>query len=192
MERILSIGGDAGINRKAEQDRANRFKPVVIHLGPFQLKKGQKAKHEIKIPNYIGAVRTMVVASGENAYGNTEKMTPVKKPLMILATLPRVLGPGETLKLPVNVFAMDAKVKNVNISVKEKSGLVTLNGGASKSINFDKPGDELVEFDVQVKENIGIAKFTISAQGGGETATQDIEIDIRNAFMLACAPALFE
>lgn len=180
LERILSIGGDAGINRKAAQDRANRFKPVVIHLGPFQLKKGQKAKHEIKIPNYIGAVRTMVVASGDNAYGNAEKMTPVKKPLMILATLPRVLGPGETLKLPVNVFAMDAKVKNVNVSVKEKSGLVTLNGGASKSINFDKPGDGLVEFDVAVKENIGIAKFTISAQGGGETATQDIEIDIRN------------
>ncbi len=180
LERILSIGGDAGINRKAAQDRANRFKPVVLHLGPFQLGRGQKAKHQIKIPNYIGAVRTMVVASGEGAYGSVEKMTPVKKPLMILATLPRVLGPSETLKLPVNVFAMESKVKNVTVSVQEKSGLVTLNGGASKSINFDKPGDGLVEFDLQVKENVGVAKFTITAQGGGEKTTQDIEIDIRN------------
>lgn len=122
LERILSIGGDAGINRKAAQDRANRFKPVVLHLGPFQLGRGGKAKHQIKIPNYIGAVRTMVVASGEGAYGSVEKMTPVKKPLMILATLPRVLGPGETLKLPVNVFAMESKVKNVNVSVSEKVG----------------------------------------------------------------------
>lgn len=180
LERILSIGGDAGINRKAAQDRANRFKPVVIHLGPFELKRGQKAKHQVKIPNYIGAVRTMVVASGDNAYGNAEKMTPVKKPLMILATLPRVLGPGETLKLPVNVFAMEPKVKNVNVSVKEKSGLISLPNGASQSINFDKPGDGLVEFDVQVKENIGVAKFTITANGGGETASQDIEIQVRN------------
>ncbi|MFN7117101.1 MAG: alpha-2-macroglobulin family protein [Saprospiraceae bacterium] len=180
LERILSIGGDAGINRKAAQDRANRFKPVVIHLGPFELKRGQKVKHQVKIPNYIGAVRTMVVASSDNAYGSAEKMTPVKKPLMILATLPRVLGPGETLKLPVNVFAMESKVKNVNVSVKEKSGLVSLTNGASQSISFDKPGDGLVEFDVQVKENIGVAKFTITAQGGGETATQDIEIQVRN------------
>jgi hypothetical protein len=180
LERILSIGGDGGINRKAAQDRANRFKPVVMHLGPFQLGRGGKARHQIKIPNYVGAVRTMVVASGEGAYGSVEKMTPVKKPLMILATLPRVLGPGETLKLPVNVFAMESKVKNVNVSVLEKSGLVSLNGGNSKSINFDKPGDGVVEFDVQVKENVGVAKFTVTAQGGGEKTTQDIEIQVRN------------
>jgi len=181
LERILSIGGDGAINRPDADDAANRFKPVVKHLGPFFLKKGQKAKHEITVPNYVGAVRTMVVAANaDGAYGSASKATPVKKPLMVLATLPRVLSPTEQLVLPVNVFAMDQKVRNVTVTVEETSGLVRFNGGTQKSIRFANTGSQIVEFDVAVAENVGVARFKITAQGGGELATQEIEIDVRN------------
>lgn len=180
LQRILSIGGD-GINRKAgENNRANRFKPVVKHLGPFYLGSGKTAKHTIKLPNYIGAVRTMVVASNDGAYGNTEKSTPVRKPLMLLATLPRVLSPGEVLKLPVDIFAMESKVKNVNITVQESSGLIGIINGTSKSLTFDNPGEKMSDFDIKVNDGEGVAKFKIVAQGGGETVSQDIEIQVRN------------
>lgn len=179
LERILSIGGDGVAARKKEAEKANRFKPVVKHLGPFFLKKGQKAKHEIRMPNYVGAVRTMVVASNNGAYGSAEKTTPVKKPLMVLATLPRVLGPGESLQLPVNVFAMDKKVKEVTITV-ESNGFVDIMGSNTQVVSFSQPSDQIVNFDLNVKENLGIAKFTIKAQGGGEIATQEIELDVRN------------
>jgi len=46
----------------------------------------------------------MVVAGQDGAYGSAEKAVPVKKPLMVLATLPRVMGPGESVKLPVTVL----------------------------------------------------------------------------------------
>lgn len=181
LERILSIGGDGGIVRPNADDAANRFKPVVQHLGPFLLKKGQTAKHQITIPNYVGAVRTMVVAANaEGAYGSVEKSTPVKKPLMVLATLPRVLSPTEQVKLPVTVFAMDKKVKNVTVSVEESTGLVRFTGGKQKTINFSNVGDQIVPFDIEVSEKVGIAKFKVTAQGGGETSTQEIEIDVRN------------
>jgi len=180
LERVLSIGGDGEVNPANAKKNANRFKPVVKHLGPFFLKKGGKDIHEITIPNYVGSVRTMVVASNNGAYGSAEKTTPVRKPLMILATLPRVLGPTETLRLPVNVFAMEDKVKNVTVTVEEQSGLVDVLGGSSRSISFAKPGDDMVFFDLQVKENIGVAKFKITAEGAGERAYQEIEIEVRN------------
>jgi hypothetical protein len=180
LDRILSIGGDGAINVPLERKNANRFKPVVISKGPFHLK-GGKQVHKLTMPNYVGSVRVMVVAANRDAaYGNAEKIVPVKKPLMALATLPRVLGPGETLRLPVNVFAMDGKVKNVDIKVAESSGLVSLANGASKSISFSKPGDQMVYFDLKVGEATGIAKFKITASGNGETATDEIEVDIRN------------
>lgn len=181
LERILSIGGDGEVNPEAADERANRFKPVVMHLGPYYLEKGKKELHKIKLPNYIGAVRTMVVAAKDGAYGSTEKSVPVRKPLMVLATLPRVLGPGESFKLPVNVFAMDSKVKNVTVEVKESSGLVKMVGELKQNIRFNKPGDQLVWFDVTVGEGVGVARFTISAKGNGETASQEIEIQVRNA-----------
>lgn len=180
MERVLSIGGDGEIDRENANEQANRFEPVVRHLGPFSLKKGQKAKHEISMPNYVGAVRTMVVAANNGAYGKADKTVPVRKPLMVLATLPRVLGPGEQVKLPVNVFAMTPGVKSATISVEESSGLARLTGAASRSVSFAQPGDDLVTFDFQMAENVGVARFRITAKGGGETATQDIEVQVRN------------
>ncbi len=59
----------------------------------------------------------MVVAAHDGAYGNAEKTTPVRKPLMVISTLPRVLGPGETVSLPVTVFALEDHIRDVEISV---------------------------------------------------------------------------
>ena len=185
LERILAIGGD-GINQKAKNAaQINRFKPCVIHLGPFKLEKGQTAKHRLRIENYVGSVRVMAVLSAPpvngsaGAYGSSEKTCPVRKPLMILPTLPRVLGPGETLRLPVDVFAMEKSVQSANISVKEKSGLVTV-GTAQNTLNFTEPGQKMTWFDLKVGQRTGVAKFTVTAQGGGETATQEIELMVRN------------
>ena len=180
LERLLSIGGDGEIRRGAQDDRANRFKPVAIHLGPFELKKDKAAKHEIRMPNYVGAVRVMVVAADQTAYGSTEKTVPVRQPLMVLATLPRVLSPGERMQLPVSVFAMDKKVRNATISVQEKSGLVKIIGPASQSLQFSGPGDQLVNFEIEVGQAAGVARFTVTGNGNGETSKQEIEIQVRN------------
>lgn len=185
LERILSIGGD-GINQKAKNAaQVNRFKPAVIHLGPFRLEKGQIAKHTLKLDNYVGSVRVMLVCSapasgGKGAYGSAEKTCPVRKPLMILPTLPRVLGPGETLRLPVDVIAMEAKVKATTIQVREKSGLVSIGGDGSNTLNFTETGEKMTYFDLKVGNKTGVAKFTITAQGGGESTSTDIELLVRN------------
>ncbi|MEM6319713.1 MAG: MG2 domain-containing protein, partial [Bacteroidota bacterium] len=180
LERVLAIGGDAALRKSKNNQEANRFKPVVKHLGPFYLKKGATAKHQITVPNYVGSVRTMVVASNNGAYGSADKTTPVRKPLMVLATLPRVLGPTEELTLPVTVFAMENKVKNVQVKIEETSGLVRMVGGNQQQISFDKPGESLVNFNLQVGEKVGVATFKITATGGGESASQTVEIAIRN------------
>jgi alpha-2-macroglobulin len=43
----------------------------------------------------VGAVRVMVVAGDGSAYGSADKSVFVRSALMILPTLPRVIGPGE-------------------------------------------------------------------------------------------------
>ncbi|NJM25811.1 MAG: hypothetical protein HC859_10305, partial [Bacteroidia bacterium] len=85
LERLLAVGGDAEMRAGEEDARANRFKPVVKFFGPFTLD-GGTATHKFIMPQYVGSVRTMVVAGYEGAYGKTDKATPVRKPLMVLAT----------------------------------------------------------------------------------------------------------
>lgn len=185
LERILAIGGD-GINQKAKNaNQVNRFKPTVIHVGPFRLEKGQQARHTLKIENYVGSVRVMAVLSapapdGKGMYGSSEKTCSVRKALMVLPTLPRTLGPGESLRLPVNVFAMEQQVKSATVRVQEKSGLVTVQGSSVNTLNFAQPGEEMTYFDLKVGQKTGIAKFVVTAQGAGESATQEIELLVRN------------
>ncbi len=180
MQRILSIGGGDAVGAAAEKQSANRFKPVVLHLGPFFLESGKTARHTLKMPNYVGSVRAMVVAADQGAYGSTEKTVPVRKPLMLLASLPRVIGPEETLQMPITLFAMEDKVKNVKVALEESSGLVEIVSGNEQAITFDKPGEKLISFDLKVNSKVGIAKFKVTAEGAGEKASQEIEIDVRN------------
>ena len=133
------------------------------------------------MPNYIGAVRTMVVAGNVNnqAYGSTEKSVQVKKPLMVLASLPRKLSPGEKVTLPVTVFAMESKVKQVNISLKLSNGISVV-GESSKSLSFANPDEKMVYFELDVSKAKGINSVEVVATGNGEKSTYKVELDVVN------------
>lgn len=177
MGHLLSVGGD-GEAIVGNGPKANRFPPMVKFVGSFTLPAGGSKVHEVEIPNYIGSVRVMVVARDDKAYGNAEKTVKVKKPLMVIATLPRVLGPGESFSMPVDVFAMEKHVKNVKVTV-EPNEMFTLDDSKSKSIEFSQEGDEVIDFKMKVNNRIGIGKVKVTAVSGNETSTYEVELDIR-------------
>ncbi|MBD8388023.1 alpha-2-macroglobulin [Dysgonomonas sp. BGC7] len=175
---LLSIGGDEAL--KPGNNTMSRFKPVVKYYGPYTLGGGKTDTHKITLPSYFGSVRVMVVAGNtKGAYGSTEKTVPVRNPLMVLSTLPRVAGPDEEILLPVNIFAMDKKVKNVTVNVQSGS-LFQFTDGTSKSVSFTETGDKMLYFKVKVAKKTGFEKVVIKATGGGETATETINIEVRN------------
>lgn len=178
LERILSIGGDGSINKNLNPAKANRFVPVVKYMGPFALGKGASQTHKFKLPQYIGSVRAMVVAGQDGAYGKTEKAVQVKKPLMLLATVPRVIGPGESFTLPATVFATEKNLKNVTLQLQPQNLLVQ--GLRTQQLVFKQPGEQMAYFEVKAPEMTGIAKIRLVAQSGAEKTAYDVELDIRN------------
>lgn len=180
VNQIFSIGGDEDLGG-GQAKKANRFKPVVMYLGPFTVEKGQSKSHTIQLPQYVGSVRTMVVASNtdDNAYGSAEKTTPVRSPLMLLASLPRKVTPQERITLPVTLFAMENHVKNVNLQIKTSKGFKVV-GQASQNISFARPDEKIAYFELEVGNTTGIGKITVVATSGKEKASYDVEIDIMN------------
>lgn len=179
IERLLAIGGDQEL-KPANEKNNNRFKPVVQYLGPFYLKAGEKASHQLNMPQYIGSVRTMVVAAREGAYGSAEATTAVKQPLMVLATLPRVAGPGEELLLPVNIFAMQKGKQQVTVDIKV-DGKLALAGPASQTVRFKEAGDQMAYFALKADQALGAAKVMVTAKAGQYTATYDVDLKVRAA-----------
>ncbi|WP_109301740.1 alpha-2-macroglobulin [Aquimarina sp. AU474] len=180
INQVFSIGGDAEAGG-SKSKKANRFKPMVVFEGPFELKQGETRAHKIKIPKYVGSVRTMIVASDANnaAYGNTDKTTPVRKPLMVLTSIPRKITPGEKVTIPVTVFAMENKVKNVAVILKPNKGFTVI-GEAKQQLSFTQPDEKMVYFDIEVLEGASITDIEVVASGNGEKASYKIPIDIIN------------
>lgn len=179
LERILSIGGDEDGVKAPDGRKGNRFPPMVKFLGPFALAKGKRAKHGISIPQYVGSVRVMVVAGRDGAFGFAENAVPVRKPLMVLGTLPRILAPGETFELPVSVFALEKHVKDVEIEFTV-TGPLQPAGDRKKSLAVAPPTDALVAFQLRTAEAVGWGKVTIKARSGKERAEQTLEVEVRN------------
>mgnify|MGYP000947948300 CR=1 FL=1 len=177
LERILSIGGD-GSEVNKDGSKANRFKPMVRFFGPYHLNKNEKKTISFKMPMYVGSVRTMVIAGYKGAYGSIEKTTPVKAPLMVLATLPRVLSVNEEVKLPVSVFGGNKALGPVKISL-ELNGLLK-STIKTQEVTIGKDQEKLVTFQVKAGTATGVAKAKILASGGGATASFEIELEIRN------------
>lgn len=176
LEHLLAIGGsDLLINKEADA-KANRFKPVVKFFGPYTID-GEAGKHQFTMPQYVGSVKTMLVAGYEGAYGKAEKVTPVRKPLMVLATLPRVLGPEEKVKLPVTIFASGKARGNVNVSVTVND-LLTL-PSATRTVNVTQ-GEVTVDFDIAAKAVTGVARVEVKATANNFSATDAIDLEIRN------------
>ena len=179
VDRIISVGGDGVAPEVQAVEEVNRFKPVVIQLGPFYIDAGQHATHQITLPNYVGSVRTMVVAAEANRYGHAEKTTAVKQPLMILSTVPRVLSPGATVTVPVHVFAMEDDVKNVTVVLKANEK-VNIIGASEKSIRFDQTGDQVIPFEITVNEYLGPVTLDVEAISGRHTASSRIDVEVLN------------
>lgn len=180
INQIFSIGGDQDLGG-GKAKKANRFKPVVLYYGPFKLEKGKTKSHQLKLPKYIGSVRTMVVAGDANtsAYGSVEKATPVKSPLMVLASLPRKISPSEKVTIPVTVFATENNIKNVSIQIKTSNGLKVM-GSATQSLTFSSPDEKMAYFNLVVGSQTGIAKVQVIATSGKEKSVYDVEIDMTN------------
>lgn len=178
LERLLAIGGDTEIFNDEDKKKDDRFKPVVQFMGPFYLNKGERKTHTFIMPQYIGSVKTMLVAGLDGAYGKAEKATPVVQPLMVLGTLPRVAGPGEKIKLPVNLFRYVEGITNASVTV-DVTGVIKLKGEKTKTVNLT--GSTTTDFfDLEVDKALGKGKVVITAKSGKYTSTHEINLESRS------------
>ena len=166
---LLSVGGDGEAAEppgyrelQAQSEDAMRFEPVSIFAGPYYTDETGYATIDLQVPNYIGSLRVMVVGAREGSYGHQEQAIPVRSPLMVLPTLPRVLGRLDRIIVPVTVFAMEEDLGDVNVKI-EVQGPVQIIGDDQITLSFGTEDRKEVFFELQATEEIGVADIAVSA-----------------------------
>lgn len=180
LDQAFAIGGDESL-KNIQDEKTNRFKPVVLFDGPFTLEAGKTGKHTFRMPEYIGEVRTMVVAAQNGRYGSATANSTVSKPLMISVALPRLFTPGDITDIPVTVFAMKDNIRDVTVKMTTDDKITLLQASA-QNVHFDKKGEQVVWFKARINKQTGVSTLRTEATSGNEKAsvTEDITIRIPN------------
>lgn len=158
--------------------KTRRFKPVCMFSGPHLTSPKGKGTVEFTMPEYIGSVRIMVVASKANRYGSAEEAVPVKSPLMAMPTLPRVLGPGDEILVPVTVFAMRNGIGKTEVGI-EVEGELEIISDKKVSLSFSKVDETEVYFRIRAKMATGESKIKVYASAGKERFETTTDIAVR-------------
>ena len=188
LETLLAIGGgDGGMDDGSKETQ--RFKPVVRFFGPYEIKRGETKTETFDLPPYIGAVRIMVLAASsssevmadkpQRAYGTAETSVRVTSDLMVFATLPRILSPGDEVEVPVYVNTFKEGKRNVKVNLSVPGA--TVHGAATQDVSFTASGEKIVRYKVKVPDNPGSLKFTVKAESSGlKTAQHVVDIEVRS------------
>ena len=179
IEQLFAIGGDQESNGPLKRQGADRFKPVVAYLGPFDLKAGKTASHSVEVPQYIGSLRAMIIATDGKAQGSASKDVAVTQPVMVQATLPRTLSIGETIRIPATVITLKDGVGNVKLDI-QTDDLMTVQGPSTLDVNVPNAGQQVEYFEVKVGEQTGIGHVTVTAKSGSDKSVSRVEIDVLN------------
>lgn len=173
IESLLAIGGSDEATTGDGSKKAERFKSVAMLLGPYELNEKEEKTIEFDMPQYMGAVRLMLVATEGVSYGMEEKTVKVTNPIIVLPTFPRTFGVGETMEVPVTVFNGSSSSVSVKLKLKAE-GAIKLT--EEKTINIPAMGNEIVSFNVKAEKK-GKSIFNIEGSTKGAKDTSTVEID---------------
>ncbi|MGQ9630447.1 MAG: alpha-2-macroglobulin family protein [bacterium] len=182
--KTFSVGGgyyeeeEISAGQAEEREKAKRFKPVSMFKGPIATDDRGRSKVSFDMPNYIGSVRVMVISAKGNSYGSEEKTVPVKTDLVVLPTLPRVLGPEDEIVVPVTVFALKDNIGKVDVSMELEGPLISPKRD-HKVIEFKRAEERDVQFRIQANPEVGPAKIIVTASSAAYTAKSETDIYIR-------------
>jgi uncharacterized protein YfaS (alpha-2-macroglobulin family) len=168
----LRNGGDAP--ELASKGNPPKEKLLALFSGVVRLDADGKAKIAFDIPQFNGTARVMAVAWTADGVGSGSADVVIRDPVVLSASLPRVLAPGDEARTVLEIHNTDGEAGDYALGV-ESDGVaeigklparLTLAAGERKTIDLVVKGGRA-----------GGGKVTFSVKRGADTlaaATQDV------------------
>lgn len=178
---VSHIGGDggAGLRRRLNPIKANRFKPVALWQAGVNLDAEGRATVQLPVPEFSGELRLMAVAYNGRQSGVAAQPVKVKRNLVVQPSLPRFLATGDRCQALVDIFNESGKPADLRLRVTCGGPLqaevaeqqIALKAGESRQVQVpmvagDVPGKALCTFEVT---------------GGAETYRDTLDLAVRPA-----------
>lgn len=155
MGRIRT-GGDGG--NMVSKGSPPTQKLVAFSSGPVKLDADGNATVGFDMPQFNGTVRVMAVAWSKSGVGHAGKDVIVRDPLVVTASLPQFLAPGDRAHMRLDVANTDGPAGDYTLDIETEGGLtiegtpdtLTLEAGGTTALTLPVIGGETGEAGVTV------------------------------------------
>jgi uncharacterized protein YfaS (alpha-2-macroglobulin family) len=175
----LRTGGDGGA--MALQGSPPKEKLVAFFSGPVRLDADGKAIIGFDVPQFNGTVRVMAVAWSKAGIGHASGDVVIRDPVVVTASLPKFLAPGDRADLRFDIANTDAPTGDMTVTVEADPSLAI--DTAALAQRFSVPAGSTVDVTLPLTGmQIGDGAITVKvATADGMVMEQALSLPVRPA-----------
>lgn len=171
----LRFGGDMALATLPQARRPTaHVQTVDLWSGVVALDARGDAKVALKVPDFNGTVRVTAVVFAADRYGSADTETIVRAPLVVEASAPRVLAPGDHTSLTVDLRNYTGTASRFDVEASAGAPLTLANG--RRRVELAANGKTTLAFPLGAKEGYGTGTVHIRARSI-PPANRDIRVD---------------
>ncbi|MDM9620635.1 alpha-2-macroglobulin family protein [Rhizobium sp. S96] len=175
----LRTGGDGGAI--ALQASPPTQKLVAFFSGPIKLDAEGKAKVSFDIPQFNGTARLMAVAWSKSGVGHATRDVIIRDPVVVTASLPRFLAPGDKSQLRLDIANTDAPAGDYKLAVTGNDAVGVDNG--AQTIRLDAGAKSALTLAVTgLQPGNGSVSINLS-DASGLSLDQSVDVPVRPAVL---------
>ncbi|MCQ4631293.1 alpha-2-macroglobulin family protein [Shinella sp. CPCC 100929] len=177
----LRTGGDGG--EGALQGNPPTEKLVAFFSGPVKLDAEGKAKVSFDIPQFNGTARLMAVAWTKTGVGSATKDVIIRDPVVVTASLPKFLSPGDRADLRLDIANTDAPAGDYTVEITHNASVMVEQTGTGQTLRLE-PGAKSALTLPLIGGEVGDGVVTVKlSNGAGMSLEQALNIPVRPAAM---------
>lgn len=180
LSRPLTGGGAylGGASSFMRTEGIRRAKPVTFWSGILTADSSGRITHSVQLPAFQGALRVVAVANTGKSFGTGTALTRVRTPLVLMPTLPRFLGLGDQVDIPITIRndTPTAGIFQLNATVEGPARL----GAMPPTLSLDSGRERTVYLQLRGGDVEGTVRLRLTASGNGELLTVTENIDQRS------------
>ncbi|QSY97244.1 alpha-2-macroglobulin family protein (plasmid) [Rhizobium bangladeshense] len=173
----LRTGGDGGAI--ALQASPPTQKLVAFFSGPIKLDAEGKAKVSFDIPQFNGTARIMAVAWSKTGVGHGVKDVIIRDPVVVTASLPKFLAPGDKANLRLDIANTDAPAGDYKLQLTGNDAVGIDEASATQTIRLEAGAkSELTLSLIGKQPGAGSVSINLS-DASGLSLDQTVDVPVR-------------
>jgi alpha-2-macroglobulin len=177
----LRFGGDMALAALPQARRpTSRVQTVDLFAGPVKLDAKGNARIDLPVPDFNGTLRVSALVFSADQYGNRDVETVVRAPIVAEASLPRILAPGDSSTVTLDLTNFTGKAGDFKVRV-DGIGPVSI-GENDRSAKIAVEGKSTLSFPLTAKEGYSTANVRVRVEGNGFKVDRRYDLPVRPAW----------